>query len=149
MKVVLLKDVKSQGKKGDVINVSDGYARNFLIPRLLAKEATNNALNDLKGQKEAEAFKKNTEIANAEETAKKIEGVTLELSAKAGENGKLFGSITAQDVAEALKMQYHVVIDKKKFLIPDGIKHTGITEVEVKIYPMISAKIKVNVKSAN
>ncbi len=149
MKVVLLKDVKAQGKKGDVINVSDGYARNFLIPRLLAKEATNNALNDLKGQKEAEAFKKNTEIANAEETSKKIEGVTVELSAKAGENGKLFGSITAQDVAEALKMQHHVVIDKKKFLLPDGIKHTGITEVEVKIYPSISAKIKVNVTSAN
>lgn len=145
MKVVLMKDVKAQGKKGDIINVSDGYARNFLLPRGLAKEATSNALNDLKGQKEAEQFRHDTEVAEAKQTADKINGVTVELSAKAGDNGKLFGSITAADVAEALKMQHHVVIEKKKFSIPDGIKHTGVTEVDVKIYPSISAKIKVNV----
>lgn len=145
MKVVLMKDVKAQGKKGDIINVSDGYARNFLLPRGLAKEATSNALNDLKGQKEAEQFRHDTEVAGAKQTADKINGVTVELSAKAGDNGKLFGSITAADVAEALKMQHHVVIEKKKFSIPDGIKHTGVTEVDVKIYPSISAKIKVNV----
>lgn len=145
MKVVLLKDVKAQGKKGDVINVSDGYARNFLLPRGLAIEATNLALNDLKGKKEAEAFRKDTEIAEAKALAEKINGVTVELSAKAGENGKLFGSITAADVADGLKMQHHVVIDKKKFALADGIKHTGVTEVEVKVYPAISAKINVNV----
>ena len=145
MKVVLIKDVKAQGKKGDIVNVSDGYARNFLLPRGLAKEATSNALNDLKGQKEAAEFRHNNEVAAAKETAEKIKGVTVSLTAKAGENGKLFGSITAADVAEALKMQHHVVIEKKKFSIPDGIKHTGITEVEVKVYPSITAKIKDNV----
>lgn len=145
MKVVLIKDVKAQGKKGDIVNVSDGYARNFLLPRGLAKEATSNTLNDLKGQKEAAEFRHNNEVAAAKETAEKINGVTVSLTAKAGENGKLFGSITAADVAEALKMQHHVVIEKKKFSIPDGIKHTGITEVEVKVYPSITAKIKVNV----
>lgn len=148
MKVVLVKDVKSQGKKGDVINVSDGYARNFLLPRGLAKEASTGALNDLKGQKEAAEFHHNNEVAAAKETAAKIEGVTVSLTAKAGENGKLFGSVTASDVAEALKMQHHVVIEKKKFSLPDGIKHTGITEVEVKVYPSITAKIKVNVTAA-
>lgn len=145
MKVILLEDVKSLGKKGEIVNVSDGYARNFLLPRGLAKEATSNALNDLKGQKEAAEFRHNNEVAAAKETAEKINGVTVALTAKAGENGKLFGSITAADVAEALKMQHHVVIEKKKFSIPDGIKHTGITEVEVKVYPSITAKIKVNV----
>lgn len=145
MKVVLIKDVKAQGKKGDIVNVSDGYARNFLLPRGFAKEATSNALNDLKGQNEAAEFRHNNEVAAAKETAEKINGVTVSLTAKAGENGKLFGSITAADVAEALKMQHHVVIEKKKFSIPDGIKHTGITEVEVKVYPSITAKIKVNV----
>ncbi|MDP4133516.1 MAG: 50S ribosomal protein L9 [Bacillota bacterium] len=146
MKVVLLKDVKTQGKKGDLINVSDGYARNFLFPRGLAIEATKNALNDLKGQKESETFKKETEVANAKEMAAKVEGIIVELSAKAGDSGKLFGSITAADVAQGLKMQHHIVIDKKKIVLPEGIKHTGITEVEVKIYPEISSKIKVNVK---
>ena len=149
MKVVLLKDVKAQGKKGDVITVSDGYARNFPLPKGLAVEATSNALNDLKGQKESEAYRKETEIANAKELSEKIKGVVVELSAKAGENGKLFGSITAADVAEGLKMQHHVVIDKKKFNLSDGIKHTGITEVEIKIYPGISSTIKVDVKGLN
>ncbi len=149
MKVVLLKDVKAQGKKGDIINVSDGYARNFLLPKGLAVEATNNALNDLKGQKESEAFRKETEIANAKDLAEKIKAVTVVLSAKAGENGKLFGSVTASDVAHELKMQHHVVIDKKKFNLSDGIKHTGITEVEIKIYPGISTTIKVEVKGLN
>lgn len=149
MKVVLLKDVKSQGKKGDVLNVSDGYARNFLLPRGLAVEATSNALNDLKGRKEAEVFRKDTEIANAKEIYEKINGATVSLSAKAGENGKLFGSITAADVSQGLKMQHHIVVDKKKFLLPDGIKHTGVTSVEVKIYPGISATIKVDVTGEN
>ncbi len=149
MKVVLLKDVKSQGKKGDIINVSDGYARNFLLPRGLAVEANSHALNDLKGQKEAEVFRKDTEIANAKQICEKINNVTVELSAKAGENGKLFGSITAADVAQGLKMQHHIVVDKKKFLLADGLKHIGVTPVEVKIYPGISATIKVNITEEN
>lgn len=147
MKVVLIKDVKSQGKAGDVITVSDGYARNFLFPRGLAKEATSNALNDLKGQKEAMQHKKDTEIAEAKEIAGKIKGVEVKLYAKAGDNGKLFGSITAADVAQELKMQHHVALDKKKFVMPEGIKQIGITEVEVKIYPEITSKIKVSVSA--
>lgn len=147
MKVVLLKDVKAQGKKGDIINVSDGYARNFLIPKGLATEATSNALNDLKGQKESEAFKKETELKEAKELAATLEGKVIKLKAKAGDNGKLFGKITSGDVAEGLKMQHHIVIDKKKFQLPDGIKVTGTTEVEIKVYPNIVGKIKVLVEA--
>ena len=144
MKVILLKDVKGQGKKGQLVDVSDGYARNFLIPKGAAKEATRSALNDLEGQMDAAKFHKDQEIAAAQETKGKLDGKTVTLSAKAGENGKLFGSITSGAVADAIKMQLHVVIDKKK-LVMDDIKTVGETEVEVKVYANISAKIKVMV----
>lgn len=146
MKVILLADVKGQGKKGQLVEVSDGYARNFLIPKGVAKEATRTALNDLEGQVGAAKFHKEQEIAAAEETAKKLEGKKVTLSAKAGDNGKLFGSITASAVADAIKMQLHVVIDKRK-LVMDDIKTVGETEVEIKVYANISAKIKVFVEN--
>lgn len=145
MKVLLLQDVKAQGKKGEVINVSDGYARNFLFPKGLAKEATKSILNDVKGQAEAAAFHKKQEKQEAEELAKKLSGLTVSLTTKAGENGRLFGSITSAHVADALKMQHHIVIDKRKFVMDEGIKSVGTTEVEVKVYPEISAKLKVKV----
>lgn len=145
MKVVLLKDVKAQGRKGDLIEVSDGYARNFLFPKGLAKEATKNVLNDLKGQQESAEYRKAEELKQAKELSVKLAELTVTLSAKAGANGKLFGSITAQNVADELKMQHHIVVDKRKFVLPDGIKHTGLTEVEIRVYPEISAKLKVNV----
>lgn len=147
MKVVLLADVKGHGKKGEVVEASDGYARNFLLPRKLAEVATADVLNNLKGKNEAAAYHKQQEIEAAKETAKKLEGAKVVLKGKAGDNGKLFGKITNQNVADAIKMQLHVVLDKRKVVLPDGIKTTGETTVELKIYPEISAKITVLVEA--
>ena len=146
MKVILQSDVKGKGKKGDLVNVNDGYARNFLFPKGLAVEATKAAINDFKGKEDSAAYHKKQEISAAKETAQKLEGKTVKLSAKAGDNGKLFGSITAQAVADAVKMQLHIVVDKRKIGLGDGIKNVGNTEVEVKVYPEISAKINVLVE---
>lgn len=146
MKVILQSDVKGKGKKGDLVNVNDGYARNFLFPKGLAVEATKAAINDFKGKENAAAYHKEQEILAAKETAAKLEGKTVKLSAKAGDNGKLFGSITSKDVADAIKMQLHIIVDKRKLQMGEGIKNTGNTEVEVKVYPEISAKINVLVE---
>ena len=143
MKVVLLTDVKGHGKKGDVVEASDGYARNFLLPRKMAEIATTDVLNNIKGKNEAAAYHKEQEILAAKEAAAKLEGKKIVLTGKAGDNGKLFGKITNQNVADAVKMQLHYVIDKRKVVLPDGIKTTGETTVELKIYPEISAKITV------
>ena len=105
MKVILLQDVKAQGKKGDLINVSDGYARNFLLPKGLAKEANKQALNEFEGKKEAAQFHRNMEEEKARNIAKRMEEITVRLTAKAGSGGRLFGSITSKDVAEELKKQ--------------------------------------------
>ncbi len=148
MKVVLLTDVKGHGKKGDIVEASDGYARNFLIPKKMAEIATTDVLNNIKGKNEAAAFHKQQEIDAAKALAKEMEGKTVTIEGKAGDNGKLFGKITNQNVADAIKFQLHHVIDKRKIVLPDGIKTVGVTEVEIKIYPEISAKIKVDVKNA-
>ncbi|MCX7715718.1 MAG: 50S ribosomal protein L9 [Clostridia bacterium] len=145
MKVILNQDVKGQGKKGDMIEVSDGYARNFLIPRKLASEATKENINIMQGQREAADYRKKKELEEARQIAAKMEEITVELKAKAGENGKLFGSITSKDIAEELKMQHHIKIDKKKFVLPEGIKTLGTTVVDVKIYPEVTGKLKVRV----
>lgn len=145
MKVILNQDVKGQGKKGQLVEVSDGYARNFLLPRKLAKEATNDNINIMKGKADSEQHRKQVEMEAAQADAAKINEVVVKLSAKAGENGKLFGSITSKDVAEALKMQHHIKIDKKKLVMPDGIKLLGTTVVDVKVYTGITAKLKVQV----
>ena len=146
MKVVLLADVKGHGKKGDIVEASDGYARNFLLPRKLAEPATADVLNNIKGKNEAAAFHKQQEIAEAKKVAESLEGAKVTLKGKAGENGKLFGKITNQNVADAIKYQLHHVVDKRKVLLADGIKAIGTTEVEIKIYPEISATIKVVVE---
>lgn len=147
MKVVLLTDVKGHGKKGEVVEASDGYARNFLLPRGLAKEATKGALNEVKGKNEAKAYHKEQEVLAAKETAAKLEGGKVTIKSKAGENGKLFGKVTNQNVADAIKYQLHVVIDKRKVQLPDGIKTVGAHEVEIKVYPSISAKITVEIEA--
>ena len=147
MKVVLLADVKGHGKKGMVVEASDGYARNFLLPRGLAKEATKGALNEVKGKNEAMAYHKEQEVLAAKETAAKLEGGKVTITSKAGENGKLFGKITNQNVADASKYQLHVVVDKRKVQLPEGIKTVGSHEVEIKVYPEISAQITVEVVS--
>lgn len=144
MKVILKADVKGQGKKGDLINASDGYAKNFLLPKGLAIVADKSAINELEGKKSAAQFHKNQEEMRARELAEQLEGKKVTFKAKSGENGKLFGSITAQDVANEIKQQLHLEVDKKKVQI-ESIKTLGTTESVVKVYPGISAKVKVEV----
>lgn len=147
MKVILKQDVKGLGKKEQMVEASDGYARNFLFPRGLAVEASATNVNIMKTKKEAEANKKEKEIAQAKDLAKKIKDITLTLKVKAGDNGKLFGSITSKDVAEAMKTQQKLEIDKKKLVMPDSLKSVGTFEVEVKLYPEISSKFTVKIES--
>ncbi|MBE7048726.1 MAG: 50S ribosomal protein L9 [Ruminococcaceae bacterium] len=149
MKVILTADVKGHGKKGDMVNASDGYARNYLLPKGLAIVADKSAVNVMESKKSAQAYHKNQEKLRAMELADKLKEAAVEFSAKAGENGKLFGSITAKDVAEQLKMQCHLVVDKKKIHLPDGIKTLGDTKVLIKVYPEITAEITVRVTAQN
>lgn len=145
MKVILLADVKGQGKKGELCNVSDGYARNFLFPKNLAVEANNASMAEMKSREEAKAHHIKEEKAAASELAKKIEGVRFTVTAKAGANGKLFGSVTTKEVVAAVKTQLGVEIDKKKVTMSD-IKAYGEYNAEVKLYNGISAKFVVEVK---
>lgn len=145
MKVILTQDVKGKGKKGQMVEVSDGYGRNYLLPRGLAKEATNSNINVMEGQAASAEFRRQKEIEEAQAVSAKLKDIAVELKAKAGENGKLFGSITSKDVAEALTSQHHIKIDKKKFVLPDGIKTLGTTTVEIKIHAGITGKLRVNV----
>lgn len=145
MKVILQADVKGKGKKGDIINVSDGYARNFLLPKGLAIEATKTNMNVAKMKKAAEEHKKSQELEEAKALAEKLSKVTVTIKAKAGENGKLFGSITSKDIADVLKSQHKIEIDRRKLNLDEAIKSLGTFQVEVKVYPEVSAKIAVNV----
>lgn len=145
MKVVLLQDVKNIGKKDSLVNVSDGYARNFLLPRKLAVEATSTAMNVVKSKESAKEHHKQEEIKAANELKAKIDGKTVNIKAKAGKEGKLFGAVTTKDVAVAIKEQLKVDIDKKKLVMND-IKTFMRCECEVKIYPEIHAKITVVVE---
>lgn len=145
MKVIFIKDLKGQGKCGEEKNISDGYAKNFLIPKGYAIEATASNLNDLKGKKQSEAYKKEKEIEFANIIKEKIEAIVVTLTAKGGESDKLFGSVTSKEIANKLKSEFNIEVDKKKFVLPDGIKTFGTTNVDIKLYPGISAKLKVNV----
>lgn len=145
MKVILNQDVKGQGKKGQLVEVSDGYARNFLFPRNLAKPATKDNINVMKGKQESLEYHQQKELDEAKVTAEKIDNLKVTLKAKAGDNGKLFGSVTSKDVSEALTMQHHIKIDKKKFVMPDGIKTLGTTVVDVKVHAGVTAHLKVEV----
>lgn len=146
MKVVLLKDVKGSGKAGEVVNVNEGYARNFLIPKGLGKEADTKTLNEVKIKQGAAAHKKELEIAEAKELAEKIDGITVTVTGKAGANGKLFGAITNKEVSEALEKEQGISIDKKKINLGDAIKGAGIYNATVKVYSNISATLKVDVR---
>ena len=142
MKVILLKDIKSVGKKGEVINAADGYARNYLFPRKLAEEATDSNMHILNKKNEIVRKKKTSEIEDAQKSANDLKDKVVKIIGKAGENGKLFGAITNKDIALALNEQCNLDIDKKK-IVTDTIKLLGTYEVEIKIYPEISTKIKV------
>ena len=144
MKVVLLQDVKGHGKKGELCNVSDGYARNCLFPKKLAVEADNAALNELKNREEAAAHHKKEEIAAAQNTANALNGKEDVIKAKAGSNGKLFGSVTSKEIAAEIKNKLGIEIDKKKMSVAD-IKNFGEYTAEIKLYQGIVAKITVKV----
>jgi large subunit ribosomal protein L9 len=146
MIVILTKDVKGTGKAGEVVKVSDGYARNMLIPRGLAKEATEGNVKSLEKQKKIMAEKQAAEKEKASELAKKLETLSVDIVTKGGENGRLFGSITSKDISDALKEQHGINIDKKKIVLDAPIKETGEQTVKVKVYPEISADLKVKVR---
>lgn len=145
MKVILKADVKGVGKKGELINASDGYARNYLFPKGLAIEATEGNLATLNQKKESQKYKKEVEFKEAKELAGKISGVTVTFKVKTGENGRLFGSITSKDISDELKKQHGFDIDKRKIVMDEAIKSTGAYNLEVKVYPEVSAKLKVEV----
>lgn len=145
MKVILLKDVKDLGKAGELVNSKTGYARNFLFPKDLAIEATPANLKQWEEEQKEIQAKKQKEREEALELKAKIEKITIELKGKGGEGGRLFGSITSKDIADKLKKQYKLDIDKKKIELKDNIKSTGVTNVDVRVYPEITANLKVNV----
>ena len=147
MIVILMKDVKGSGKAGDVVKVSDGYARNMLLPKGLAKEATEGNIR-LEKQKAIAAEKLEEQKAAAKEMAAKLEKITLKIESKGGDSGKLFGSITSKDIAEALEKQEGMKIDKKKIEMKTPIKQAGETEVTLKLFTEISAQLKVSVTIA-
>lgn len=144
MKVVLLKDVKGTGKKGDIKEVADGYASNYLFKNNLAKRADNTALNENQGQKIAQKFHKQEEIKTAQALAKEIEGKVVTLKIKCGANGKMFGSVTSKEISEALS-QINITLDKKKIELKEPIKTLGVYKVTAKVYPEITATFSVDV----
>lgn len=142
MKVVLLQDVKSQGRKGDLVEVSEGYARNFLFPRKLAKEAGTQVLNEIKGKQQAKEYHVSVDIANANQLKEKLENSTLTIQKPYGESEKLYGSVTNKDIADELSKQLHIDVDKRKILLPKAIKDFGEYEITIKLYTDIQAKLK-------
>ena len=147
MIVILNIYIKGTGKAGEVVNVSDGYARNMLLPKGYATEATEGNIRSLKKQKAIAAEKKAEEKAVAQQTAEKIGKVSVEIKTKAGEGGRIFGSITSKDIADALKAQHNITVDKKKILLDSPIKQTGEMTVEIKLYTDVNAKLKVVVNA--
>jgi len=149
MKVILLADIKGVGKKDQVINASDGYARNFLFPKKLAVEANSENMSKLKAKNDSNAYKKSLEKEAAEKLAQKIKGILLKISVKTGENGKIFGSITSKEIADNLKEQYKIEIDKKKIDLKEPIKTLGSFEVNIKLYEGVIGKLKMQMIGKN
>ena len=147
MKVILLKDIKSVGKKGQILDASDGYARNYLLPKKLAVVADATNLNELKTKQDANKYKRDMTKAHAEELAEKMKGFELVFKIKAGENGKIFGSVTSKDIADELNKKYFVEVDKKKIGLNDAIKTLGVYNIEIKLFEGITGTLKVSVVS--
>lgn len=148
MKVVLKQDVRNLGKKGELVETSDGYARNFLFPRNLATEADNKAMNELKNAESSKQFKIDTQIKQATASKNKLEGQVFKMTAKAGSNGRLFGSVTSKEIAQEIKKQYAISVDKRKVTLDTDIKAFGTYNATVKLYNGIVANIKVQVTEA-
>ncbi|MGA8942282.1 MAG: 50S ribosomal protein L9 [Thermoactinomyces sp.] len=145
MKVILLKDIKGTGKKGEIKEVAEGYARNFLIPRKMAVAATEGNVNALKDRKKREAKRKEREKQEAEALAEKLKDLKVVFSVKAGEGGRLFGSITSKQISQALKKDYQLNVDKKKIQLSEPIRSLGVTRVPVKLHPEVTATLFVHV----
>ena len=145
MKVVLLQDVKGQGKKGTVVEVSDGYARNFLLPKKLATQADNSVLNDIKNKEAAKQHRMEEEKAAAQKTAKKLESLLVKIATQAGADGRLYGAVTSQDIASALEAQHGVKVDKRKITIDEPIKAFGNFQADVRLFADVDGKITISV----
>lgn len=148
MKVILLEDVKSLGKKGQIVNVNDGYARNFILPKKLGLEANSKNLNDLKLKKQNDERIAQENLEAAKELAKKLEAEKVELTIKTGEGGKTFGSVSSKEIVQAVKDQLGYEVDKKKIQMKDSIKSLGMHLVPVKLHPQVTAELKVHVGEA-
>lgn len=147
MKVILKQDIKGVGKKDQIINANDGYARNYLFPKNLAVPADKGNITNLQSKKASEEHRKALEKEAAIETKKKIEGILLKLPVKSGENGKVFGSVTSKEIGENLEKQYSIKVDKKKIDLQEPIKVLGMFNIEIKLYDGVIAKLKINVIS--
>ena len=147
MKVILKADIKGVGKKDQVINASDGYARNFLFPKNLAVEANAENMGKLKAKQDSNAFKKSQEKEEAMNIAEKLSKIILKIKVKAGGNGKIFGGVSTKEIAENLEKQYQIKVDKKKIVLDEAIKNLGMFDIEVKLFEGVVGKVKVNVIS--
>ncbi len=147
MKVILKADIKGVGKKDQVINASDGYARNFLFPKNLAVEANAENMSKLKGMQDSKAFKKSQEKEEAERTADKLSKILLKIKVKSGANGKIFGGVSSKDIAENLEKQYQIKVDKKKIDLKETIKTLGTVTVDIKLFEGVIGKVKVDIIS--
>lgn len=145
MKVILKQDIKGVGKKDQVINAADGYARNFLFPKKLAVPADAGNMNNLKSKNESIAYRKGEDLKEAKKIAEKMKNIIVKIYVKAGENGKLFGGVTAKEIAETLKKDYNINVDKKKILLSETIKVSGTTNVDIKLNEGVMAKVQVMV----
>ena len=145
MKVILKQDIKGVGKKDQIINAADGYARNYLFPKNLAVPADTGNMNNLKAKMDSETFRKGEDLKASKALAEKMKDITIQFKVKAGENGRLFGAITAKEIAEALKKDYDIVVDKKKIMLSESIKVAGVTKVDIKLNEGVVAKLSVMV----
>ena len=145
MKVILTQDVKGVGKKDQILEVNDGYARNFLIPKKLGVQASTANLALLKSQQDSRDFKRQEDKKEAEQIKEKLEKIRLDIKVKSGENGKIFGGVTSKEISDVLKDKYSINIDKKKIELKETIKTVGITTVDIKLFEGVIGKVKVNV----
>lgn len=145
MDIILLQDVKSLGKKGEIVKVNDGYARNFILPKKLGVEATKKSLAELKGQKASDAKKQQELLDEAKQLAEHLSKSTVDVKMKVGQGGKTFGSISTKEITVAIKEQLNLDIDKKKIVVPDAIKSLGMYEIQIKLHPKVTAKMMVHV----
>lgn len=148
MKIILLEDVKTLGKKGDVVDVSDGYARNAILPKKLGVEANSKNMNDLKLQKANDVKRAKEQLEAAQEFARELESKAVVVKMKAGEGGRAFGSVSTKEIVQAFKQQYDITLDKKKIQLPEALKNFGTYEVAIKLHPQVMGKFSVKIQEA-